>query len=111
MVPLTDSDEFFMLELGPDDQEEIYCALARRQLNDHGRSLRRWTTKSIGSRLHSILFFIANPSAKLGVSQRTRRRSSTGCTADGQPSDHHVNHHYWVRGLQHWLRAKAQARR
>ena len=109
MIPLTDSDEFFMLELGPDDQEDDLLRSGPAELNVMARSLRQWTTKEHRQSAAFDFVFHSEP-----LPQNLARVSKDASSfierlhaLMGSRPISHVNHHYWVRGLQHWLRAKA----
>jgi hypothetical protein len=109
MVPLTDSDEFFMLELGEDDQEEDLLRSGPAKLNDMARRLRQWTTKE--HRESATFDFVFHSGSLPQNLSRVSKDASSFIerlhALMGDRPINHVNHHYWVRGLQHWLRAKA----
>jgi len=109
MVPLTDSDEFFMLELGEDDQEEDLLRAGPAKLNVMARRLRQWTTKEHRQSAEFDFVFHSGPLPQnLGrVSKDASSFIERLHALMGSRPISHVNHHYWVRGLQHWLRAKA----
>jgi len=109
MVPLTDSDEFFMLELGPEDQEDDLLRAGPAKLNVMAGGLRRWTTKE--HRQSAAFDFVFHSEALPQNLGRVSKDASSfierlHALMGGRPINH-VNHHYWIRGLQHWLRAKA----
>ena len=109
MVPLTDSDEFFMLELGPDDQEDDLLRVGPAKLNVMAGSLRRWTTKEHRQSAAFDFVFHSGPLPQsLGrVSKDASSFIERLHARMGSRPISHVHHHYWIRGLQHWLRAKA----
>jgi len=109
MVPLTDSDEFFMLELGPDDQEDNLMRAGPAELNVIAGRLRQWTTKEHRQSAAFDFVFHSEPLPQsLGrVSKDASSFIERLHALMGSRPISHVDHHYWVHGLQHWLRAKA----
>ena len=108
MVALTDSDEFFMLELGPEKQEQNLLRFGPAKLGLIAGSLRRWTTKEHRQSAEFDFIFHSGP---LPQNLGSVRRSAASFIArlHAQMGSHpvsHVNHHYWIRGLQQWMRAK-----
>jgi len=108
MVALADSDEFFMLELSPEKQEQNLLRFGPAKLSRIAGSLRRWTTKE---HRHSAEFDFIFHSGSLPQNLGSVRRNAASFIArlHAQMGSHpvsHVNHPYWIRGLQHWLRAK-----
>ena len=109
MVPLTDSDEFFMLELGPENQEANLLRPGPARLEHMARGLRLWTTKEHRRSAEFDFIFHSGPiPKKLGrVSKSAESYIASLHARMGERPVTHVNHYYWVRGLQHWMRAKA----
>lgn len=109
MVPLADSDEFFMLELGPEHQEEDLLRFGPARLNHMAESLRRWTTKEHRQSAQFDFIFHSGPLPK-ELNRVSKNAGSFIAGLHARMGDRpvsHVNHHYWIRGTQHWLRAKA----
>jgi hypothetical protein len=109
MVALTDSDEFFMLELGPELQEENLLRFGPARFGHMTESLRRWTTKEHRQSAEFNFVFHSGPLPKeLDRASKNAATFIAGLHASmGDRPVSHVDHHYWIRGMQHWLRAKA----
>jgi len=109
MVPLTDSDEFFILELGSDDQEDELLRFGPAKLSFMARRLRQWTTREHRQSAAFDFIFHSGPLPDdLGrVSKDATLFIDRLHALMGNRPVSHVNHHYWIRGVQHWLRAKA----
>jgi hypothetical protein len=107
MVALTDSDDFFMLELGPEYQEENLLRFGPALPGHIAESLRRWTTKEHRQSAEFDFVFHSGPPPKelARVSKDARSYIANLHARMGGPVSH-IYHHYWVRGMQHWLRAK-----
>lgn len=108
MAALTDSDEFFMLELGPEHQEEDLLRFGPARLGHLAESLRGWTTKEHRQSAKFDFVFHSGPLPKeLDRVSKDAASYIAGLHARmGRPVTH-VHHRYWIRGTQHWLRAKA----
>ena len=108
MMALTDSDEFFMLELGPEHQEDDLLRFGPARPDHIAGSLRRWTTKEHRQSAEFDFIFHSGPVPKEldRVSKNAASFIADLHTRMGDRPVSHVHHHYWVRGTQHWLRAK-----
>jgi hypothetical protein len=109
LVPLTDSDEFFMLELGPEDQEANLLRPGTAKLALMAKGLRQWTTKEHRQSADFDFIFHSGPIPQNipRVSKIAESFIASLHARMGKRPATHVNHYYWVRGLQHWMRAKA----
>jgi hypothetical protein len=109
LVPLTDSDEFFVLELGPEHQEADLLRPRHAKPGLIARRLREWTTNTHRQSADFDFIFHSGPLPK-DLSSVSKKAASFIAKLHAKMAKRpvsHVNHHYWVRGLQHWLRAKA----
>jgi hypothetical protein len=109
MMALTDSDEFFMMELGPEHQEDDLLCFGPARLDHIAGSLRRWTTKEHRQSAEFDFVFHSGPLPK-ELNRVSKNAASFIADLHARLGDRpvsHVNHPYWIRGTQHWLRAKA----
>jgi hypothetical protein len=109
MAALTDSDEFFMLELGPEHQEDNLLRFGPAQPGQIAGSLRRWTTKEHRKSAEFDFVFHSGPVPK-ELERVSKNAASFIVDLHARMGDRpvsHVHHHYWISGTQHWLRAKA----
>jgi len=107
MVALNDSDEFFMLELGPESQEDNLMQVGPANLGQMAKALRQWTTKEHRQSATMDMVFHSGPLPdKLAAASEIATAFISRLHARMGSAVSHVHHRYWIGGLQHWLRAK-----
>lgn len=111
MVCLDDSDDFFMLELGAEKQEEQYMRDEPITRGAILESWRDWTTvhhRRMG--LFSLVMHAGERPSTLEATQREALAFVQELQDElPQPCDH-SNHYYWVQGLEAWRFLRDQAR-
>ncbi len=106
---LADSDEFFMLELQPTDQEKHFLRCGRPSVGDIAAELSRWTTRE--HRRFAEIDVLFHAKALPDDIDRHRAEAGRFVEALGRemsaiPMDH-ARHHYWVLGVQTWSMLRA----
>ena len=112
-IALQDSDEFFMLELQRAEQEKELMHLGQAPRSQVARSLAYWATPEHRRFAQVDLVFHA---AALPDSLDQIRREAATFVNDVQarmpnPPVSHVQHHYWVGGVQSWRLARKHSSR
>ena len=108
-VAMGDSDEFFMLELQNRTQETYLLRQGTLPYGKIAASLQQWTTaEHRRAASHDIVFH----SEELPEQLAAARREADSMVASigkllGQPKSH-VNHHYWVMGLETWKKLRRE---
>jgi hypothetical protein len=102
---LDDSDAFFMLELQPSQQEANLLACGKWDQAKIAGGLSVWTTRE--HRRFAEIDIIFHSSDLPGTVDAARARFAAFITelhrSLRQPPVDHVDHYYWVSGVQAWL--------
>ena len=102
-VAMTDSDDFFMLELQARNQEMHMLRLGRQLEQEIIRSLQKWTTvEHRRAARYDIVFHTGDIPTELSTA-KTEAHSFIGRITDklGTPVQH-ARHPYWIRGMVAW---------
>jgi hypothetical protein len=109
---LDDSDDFFMLELQPAMQEQELLSCGTKSLNGIAAELSRWTTREHRRfALKDIVFRTSSPANELPEARAAAERFVEKLHARMKVSKDHIDHHYWVAGVQAWISLKFGLRR
>jgi hypothetical protein len=108
---MNDSDEFFMLELQPSTQELQLLHSGTKSPSKIAAELSRWTTREHRRCAEVDLVF---HTGSCGTSLEEARAAAARFTADLHsrmklPAINHVDHYYWVNGVQAWISLKFTA--
>lgn len=105
---MDDSDTFFMLELQPAAQERNFLRCGTKSLADMAAELSRWTTREHRRfAAVDVVFRSGEPTAALAPMRGEAEKFVTNLHSrmSRKPKDH-VDHYYWVSGLQAWASLK-----
>jgi hypothetical protein len=101
---LDDSDDFFMLELQPTEQEKQFLHCGAVSLREIARELSAWTTREHRRfAKHDVIFHSRNLPPNLDTVRReaasfiSRLHRAMKCKAVN-----HVRHYYWIFGVESW---------
>ena len=104
-----DSDEFFMLELQNRTQETYLLRQGTLPYGKIAASLQQWTTaEHRRAASHDIVFHSEELPEQL---EAARREAASMVESIGKllgPPKSHVNHHYWVMGVETWKKLRLQ---
>jgi hypothetical protein len=110
---LDDSDDFFLLELQPTEAEKEYLHCGPAHVVNIASSLSGWTTREHRRFAGVDVVFHTHdlpPSLPAARKEAARFVEAVQAAMSREPVDH-VDHYYWVFGLQAWHTLKdAQAR-
>jgi hypothetical protein len=109
---LNDSDDFFMMELQPYAQEQRLLRCGAKSPAEIATELSRWTTREHRRCAEIDMIFRGGVG---GVGLEEARAAAARFISDLQPrmklpAVSHVDHYYWVAGLQTWASLKFAGR-
>lgn len=101
---IDDSDDFFMLELQPDEQEAEFLRWGETAPSEIAAGLQEWTTKEHRKYADVDVFFHAeDPPPSLPEARADFAAFHDRLTKQiDQPPRDHEDHPYWVLGFQSW---------
>lgn len=105
---IDDSDEFFMLELQPASQERQFLRCGRKGVVEIAAELSQWTTKEHRKFAEAdIVFRTGERPPQLPALQAQARSFMQELQSNLEtPAKDHVDHYYWVSGVQAWILLK-----
>ena len=108
---IADSDVFFMLETQSEHQEGQHLHLGTRSPLQIARSLGEWTTREHrAAATHDLLFHSGNLPASIGAARADADRFVRDVAAHLPKPRSHIDHHYWINGLQAWRQQRRRAK-
>lgn len=103
-----DSDVFFMMEIQPSQQEANFVSYGTKSLHEIAQELSGWTTKEHRLYAQQDVIFHAKDIPPLAERSRSAAtRFITELHGQLRAAKDHVNHFYWVRGLEAWFSLRA----
>ncbi len=107
MFALADSDDFFMLETGDRQQERSLLRIGSASIRKIARHLQDWTTEEHRRAAQiDCVFHSGELPANLEQKKKEATAFITRLHSLMRQAVSHVNHHYWVSGVQVWLRTQ-----
>lgn len=100
---IEDSDDFFMMELSPSDQEKEFLRFGAPDFSDAADKLSFWTTKEHRFFAeHDTIFHASDIPAKIGQYKQLATNLIGQIKARMSPPVMHVDHYYWSMGVKNW---------
>lgn len=106
-VVMNDSDEFFMLELQSREQEREMLRLGKMTEVEIAHSLQEWTTNEHRRAAnHDLVFHSQDIPPEIGIVKAQARAFIDRIKSRLAPPKSHVDHPYWIPGVDAWTRRR-----
>ncbi|MBI1175202.1 MAG: hypothetical protein GC139_08050 [Sideroxydans sp.] len=109
-VVMTDSDEFFMLELQSREQEWGMLRLGKMTEVEIASSLQEWTTNEHRRAAnHDLVFHSKDIPPEIGIAKAQARAFIDKIKNRLTSPKSHIDHPYWIPGIEAWMKRRVSS--